>query len=151
MGYSVARTITQLRTDNMQRLVVGGGATDVAKFTHASNLHTLTLSLTSKSALSIAQNAQLPLSSRVESYSLHVPSDGSVATLSANTSLGLFRGLTTFTQLWYTYQRTIYTISAPIYIFDKPAYVRPNEPFCHRYLFEISLSPVSSALPWIFA
>ena len=125
----VARTITQLHTDNMQRLVVGGGAADAAKLTHASSLRTLTLSLTStwksiSTVSSITQNAQLAFASRVESYILHIPSDGSTATLSANSTLGLFRGLTTFTQLWYTYGHTIYTISAPISIFDKPAYAR---------------------------
>jgi len=108
----------------MQRLVVGGGAVDSSKIEHAPCLRTLTLSLTSNSTLSIAQNVQLPLPSRVESYSLHVPSDGSAAILSANTTLGLFRGMTTFTQLWYTHQGTIYTLSVPVSIFDTPAYVR---------------------------
>ena len=119
----VDRTITQLRTDNMPRLVVGGGAVDAPKIAHAPSLRMLTLSLTSTSSLSIAQNAQLPLASRVESYSLHIPSDGSTAKLSANTTLGLFRGLTTFTQIWYTHKGTIYTVSAPIFVTDKPAYV----------------------------
>lgn len=33
---------------------------------------------------------------------LSVPDDGSDASLTANTGLGLLRGLTTFEQLWYT-------------------------------------------------
>lgn len=112
----------------MERLVVGGGQTDASKLTHAASLRTLKVSLagSGKRILSIAQNAQLPLESRIEAYTLSVPSDGSTATLSAESTLGLFRGLTTFTQLWYTYDHTIYTITAPISVQDKPAYVRAN-------------------------
>lgn len=121
----MTRTLLQVHTDNLERLVVGGGAADASALTHAASLRTLSLSLTgsAKSVLSITQNAQLTPTSRVETYTLHVPSDGSAATLSANTTLGLFRGLTTFTQLWYTYEKTIYTVSAPVSITDTPAYV----------------------------
>ncbi|KAH7928429.1 glycoside hydrolase family 20 protein [Leucogyrophana mollusca] len=62
------------------------------------------------------------LESRNEAYSLSVPSDGSAATLKANSTLGLFRGLTTFSQLWYEYDGAIYTPEAPIDISDWPVY-----------------------------
>jgi hypothetical protein len=55
---------------------------------------------------------------------LHVPSDGSPATLSANSTLGLLRGLTTFEQLWYDLDgAATYTLEAPITISDAPAFV----------------------------
>jgi hexosaminidase len=53
---------------------------------------------------------------------LTVPADGSAATLKANSTLGLFRGLTTFGQLWYDLDNMTYTIEAPISITDAPAY-----------------------------
>ncbi|EGN98182.1 glycoside hydrolase family 20 protein [Serpula lacrymans var. lacrymans S7.3] len=59
---------------------------------------------------------------RDEAYSLSVPSDGSAAILKANSSLGLFRGLTTFSQLWYEYDGTTYNPEAPIEITDWPLY-----------------------------
>ena len=40
--------------------------------------------------------------------------DGSTATLTANSTLGLFRGLTTFTQLFYERSGQIYAVEAPI-------------------------------------
>jgi hypothetical protein len=77
----------------------------------------------------------VPLAQRDEAYNLSVPADGSGAVLSARTTLGLFRGLNTFTQLWYYYAgdgddagacagAVVYTLSAPVAIQDSPAYVR---------------------------
>jgi hexosaminidase len=71
---------------------------------------------------SIAVEATAQLGSRDESYSLTVPADGSTAVLKANSTLGLFRGLTTFSQLWYTSGDSIYTLQAPIQIDDSPAF-----------------------------
>jgi len=86
-------------------------------------IHTLTLSLSKGAkASSIANEIRAPLESRDEAYYLHIPSDGSDATLSANSTLGLFRGLTTFAQLWYTYQDTTYALGVPISVRDSPAY-----------------------------
>ena len=77
-----------------------------------------------KSASPIAKEAVLPIGSRSEGYSLSVPTDGSSATLAANSTLGLLRGLTTFTQLWYYVDGIVYTYEAPISIpSDYPAYV----------------------------
>jgi hypothetical protein len=78
----------------------------------------------SKDSKSIAADARALLGTRDESYILDVPSDGSPATLSANSTLGLYRGLTTFSQIWYTHNSNIYTVEAPISISDSPAFVR---------------------------
>ncbi|KAF5343340.1 hypothetical protein D9758_014183 [Tetrapyrgos nigripes] len=58
----------------------------------------------------------------VEGFSLTVPPDGSQAELKANPTLGLFKGLTTFSQLWYDLDGIAYTVEAPIAIMDEPAY-----------------------------
>jgi hexosaminidase len=74
---------------------------------------------------SITKESQKDLASRSESYVLSVPGDGSPAVLIANSTLGLFRGLTTFGQLWYYFSGNIYTMEAPVQITDAPAYVCP--------------------------
>ena len=67
--------------------------------------------------------------------------------LSANTTLGLFRGLTTFGQLWYDWDGTTYTLEAPINIVDSPAYVS-----AFRIMAYPAIEPSSlSAIPWIHA
>jgi hexosaminidase len=57
----------------------------------------------SKAIPSILSSAVAPAESRpeLEAYRLSVPLDGP-ASMSAKTALGLFRGLTTFEQLWYS-------------------------------------------------
>jgi hexosaminidase len=115
-----------LFTDLLGRLVVGRGADDLSAGRPANVLSNLTLNLlncASGAPQSIMTEATLPLGSRDEAYSLIVPADGSGAVLSANSTLGLFRGLTTFSQLWYTTNRTVYTLSVPLAIQDSPAYV----------------------------
>jgi len=119
---AVARTLSYIRNDNHERLVVGGGSVDAAAIESAKKLRSLVVS--SKDSKPIAAEARAPLGTRDEAYTLDVPSDGSPATLSANSTLGLFRGLTTFSQLWYTYDSAIYTVEAPISISDSPAFVR---------------------------
>jgi beta-acetyl hexosaminidase like len=52
----------------------------------------------------IEVEARMLLGTRDEGYSLVVPADGSYAVLRANSTLGLFRGLKTFTWLWFTYR-----------------------------------------------
>lgn len=122
------RTLALLSSDNLGRLVLGRGADDLPAVRAAAALSSLTLSLTNNGTAPgpIATEAALPLGSRDEAYSLVVPADGSDAVLSANSSLGLFRGLTTFAQLWYTASGTVYTLGAPVAIQDSPAYVRPK-------------------------
>ncbi|KAK7689879.1 hypothetical protein QCA50_006518 [Cerrena zonata] len=120
---AAARTINHIKTDNLERLVVGRGAADSASIQHAKELPSLTLTLTpGSSARSISDEAIKTIGTRSEEYVLHVPSDGSPATITANSTLGLLRGLTTFEQLWYSSNNQIYTMEAPISITDAPAY-----------------------------
>ena len=118
-------TTGHIWNDKLGRLIVGRGSNDTSALTHAPSLSRLTLTLSDgKSARPIAQEAVLPIGNRSESYSLTVPANGSSATLTANSTLGLLRGLTTFTQLWYYVGGTVYTYEAPISIpSDYPAYV----------------------------
>ena len=122
---TIYTTTNYLWNDKLGRLAVGRGSNDTSVLTHALSLPSLTLTLAEgKSASPLAQEAVLPIGSRSESYSLTVPADGSSATLTANSTLGLLRGLTTFTQLWYYVDDTVYTYEAPISIpSDYPAYV----------------------------
>lgn len=107
-----------------QRLVVGRGASDNTAIQGAQSISSLTVSLVQgKPVNSIASESVKEITSRSESYILSVPSDGSSASLTANSTLGLFRGLTTFGQLWYYYGGDIYTLEAPVEITDTPAYV----------------------------
>ncbi|KAG9008520.1 N-acetyl-glucosamine-6-phosphate deacetylase [Tulasnella sp. JGI-2019a] len=128
LSAAITRTEGQLKNDKLQRLVVGRGAVDAAHLGSAKSLSSLTLSITPGAAAkgaqlpSIMQNAILEASQRNEAYTLNVPADGSPATLEANNALGLFRGLTTFTQLFYVSGSTIYTYNAPIAIKDKAAF-----------------------------
>jgi hexosaminidase len=125
---AVARTKSSLQTDQLGRLIVGRGASDASAVASADELSTLTLQFTGTAADAIAAEAVKALDDRDEAYELSVPSDGSGATISANSTLGLLRGLTTFEQLWYTYENTTYTVEAPIEIQDAPTYVRPCAP-----------------------
>jgi hexosaminidase len=119
---AVARTLDYIQNDKHERLVVGRGSVDAAAIESAKSLCSLVVS--SKDSETIATEARASLGTRDEAYVLNIPSDGSPATLSANSTLGLFRGLTTFSQIWYTYESNIYTVEAPISIFDYPAFVR---------------------------
>ncbi|VDC07079.1 unnamed protein product [Peniophora sp. CBMAI 1063] len=125
---AVSRTTNHLHTDKFERLVVGRASTDTPLLANTSSLPHLTLSLTDSADAveSVTVEARRPLSERLEVYHLVVPDDGSGAILTANSSLGLLRGLTTFEQLWYhdgsTGNNVKYTISAPIDITDFPAY-----------------------------
>lgn len=122
---AVSRTRDYLQTDKLQRLVVGRGEKDSSAVGQALELPSLTISLLSKTEpLSIAMEATLPIEARSEGYSLDIPSDGSPATLTANSTLGLFRGLTTFSQLWYDLAGVTYTYQAPVRVInDNPAFV----------------------------
>jgi hexosaminidase len=119
---AVVRTLSYIQDDKHERLVVGGGSVDAAAVKYAKKLRSLVVS--SKDSKTIAVGARAPLGTRDEAYILNVPSDGSHATLSANSTLGLFRGLTTFSQIWYTHGSAIYTVEAPMSISDSPAFVR---------------------------
>lgn len=119
---AISRTFSYLHNDNLERLVVGRGDADVAAIQDAPSLSSLKLILNAPNILTIAQESIKPFESRDEAYILTVPTTGD-ATIQANSTLGLFRGLTTFSQLWYVSGDDIYTLEAPIAINDKPAYV----------------------------
>ncbi|KAI0088595.1 beta-hexosaminidase [Irpex rosettiformis] len=121
---AITRTQSYLRNDNLGRLVVGRGTSDLGLLQGAKELQSLRVTLSNEAgkARSISSEATAPLGSRSEEYSLVIPSAGSTATLIANSTLGLFRGLTTFEQLWYTAGEATYTLEAPIRIIDSPAF-----------------------------
>ncbi|OBZ71292.1 Beta-hexosaminidase 2 [Grifola frondosa] len=120
---AVSRTTSHIRNDKLERLVVGRGSSDSSKIQHAMVLESLELSLSHGSNVrSIAEEASQAIGTRSEGYTLLVPADGSSALLSANSTLGLLRGLTTFEQLWYEWSGDTYTLEAPISIADSPAY-----------------------------
>jgi hexosaminidase len=106
--------------------MVGRGSSETDSVEHAGSLGSLQVSLLNHGATSsISEEAILPLGTRDEEYTLTIPTNGSAATLFANSTLGLYRGLTTFSQLWYynTQSQTTYISEAPIHIVDSPAYV----------------------------
>ncbi|KAI0823995.1 N-acetylhexosaminidase [Trametes gibbosa] len=120
---AVGRTKQLLVSDKLERLVVGRGAVDAPSFRAAKVLSRLTLSLgKGASFASLTSEAQKAPEERDEAYHLIIPKDGSGASITANSTLGLFRGLTTFSQLWYEHANTVYTVSAPVTIEDRPAY-----------------------------
>lgn len=136
---ALSTTQSRLKIDKFERLVVGRGKTDAKAIQGASQLHILELSLLANNPTSIAGELALPFEFRSESYELTVPSDGSPATLRANSSLGLFRGLTTFGQMWYSYNGEKYILTAPLEIRDEPAFV--CSVLYSFFLFLISSSP----------
>jgi hexosaminidase len=127
---AISRTLGYLKADQLGRLIVGRGETDSPSFGSAKSLNSLVLSFTGAGSLqSISSEAIAEITTRNDAYSITIPSDGTAATLSANSSLGLFRGLTTFAQLWYTYENTVYALGAPLKIQDNPAFVSVLNPF----------------------
>ncbi|EKM49790.1 glycoside hydrolase family 20 protein [Phanerochaete carnosa HHB-10118-sp] len=124
LGAAVARTLDHLSTDKLERLVVGRASADKAAVQDAKALPSLVLAVPQGAKVnSIADEAIMPLGSRSEEYTLTIPSDGSPATLTANSTLGLFRGLTTFEQFWYDLDgAATYTLEAPVSITDFPAF-----------------------------
>ncbi|XP_006455958.1 hypothetical protein AGABI2DRAFT_188060 [Agaricus bisporus var. bisporus H97] len=126
---AIERTTGFLKTDKLQLLVPDRGASLSDTVNSANTLRSLTLTLTSSSTgsggvKSISEEAIQELGTQDESYTLQVPGDdGGNAVLNANTTLGLFRGLTTFEQLWFDLEGTVYTLQAPVQIEDAPTYV----------------------------
>ena len=144
---AINRTMSYLKGDQLGRLVVGRGAND--SVAQAPSLIALNLMLgsTSLPIKSITEEATKDIALRLESYSLSVPStDQGTANITASSSLGLLRGLTTFTQLWYQTSETIYTYQAPVNINDTAAYVKFSLCCTYDYLFTHSFLAVSRAL-----
>ncbi|CAK5271181.1 unnamed protein product [Mycena citricolor] len=123
LAAAVSRTKGFLVKDKLAALVVDRGASSANAISHAKSLPALTLTLTKGAAVnSISAEAIAPIEQRDEGYTLLVPADGTGATLSANSTLGLFRGLATFEQIWFELDGNTYTLEAPFTIADKPAY-----------------------------
>ncbi|KAI0250413.1 N-acetylhexosaminidase [Lactifluus subvellereus] len=126
------RTHAQLFSDELGRLVLGRGTGDLPALARAPTLTCLTLQLDARAGPGlgldaggvrpIGVEARRPLGHRDEAYSLSVPADGGPALLRANSTLGLFRGLNTFSQLWFTVDGTVYMLGVPLAIQDSPAY-----------------------------
>ncbi|KAH6912581.1 beta-hexosaminidase [Coprinopsis sp. MPI-PUGE-AT-0042] len=119
---AASRTEKYLRDDKLALLVPDRGQSLKSSVKSAKALRSLTVTLSGGGAKSISEEAIAPLGTRAEGYSLTVPSDGSDAVLTANSTLGLFRGLTTFSQLWYDADGQTFTNQAPVAITDSPAY-----------------------------
>ncbi|PPQ65899.1 hypothetical protein CVT26_000919 [Gymnopilus dilepis] len=121
---ATTRSANHLRRDKLQALLVDRGASSAGRIKTAKLLVRLSLRIASSGMVkSISDEAVAPLHLRNEGYKLTVPEDGTSATLEANTTLGLFRGLTTFEQLWYELNGDVYTLEAPFDIVDSPAYL----------------------------
>ena len=121
---AISCTRTRLSSDKFQRLVLGRGATDAQAIQSAHVLTSLNLVLQPGSPVrSIAEESTRAIESKSESYQLSVPNDRAIATLTANSTLGLLRGLTTFEQLWYDYKGAKYMLDGPVQIADEPAFV----------------------------
>lgn len=125
---AVSRTNQHLKGDMLQRLIVGRASSDTAALLHAPSLAKLSLTLTpagAASVKSIMAEATEDIASRREGYSLTLPANGGAASIVANSTLGLFRGLTTFEQLWYSdTSGNPYAYQSPVIIAnDSPAFV----------------------------
>ncbi|KAK1230412.1 Glucosamine-6-phosphate isomerase (Glucosamine-6-phosphate deaminase) (GNPDA) (GlcN6P deaminase) [Marasmius sp. AFHP31] len=138
-----------IANDKLERLVVGRGSVDADAFGQGAELNELVVSLENVSGdvRSISEEAVDAIENRAEGYTLSVPDDGSAATLTANSTLGLYRGLTTFQQLWYFWDDTVYSVEAPVQITDSPKYVR----LMWSALVHQHLTYPSKALPWTYA
>lgn len=124
LSAAIEQTETYLQTDGLAPLVVDRGQSEYSTIKDATEIQGLTLTLPSQASVqSISSEAVQGLQDRDDSYSLNIPSSGASAEIKANTTLGLYRGLTTFSQLWYTVNGIIYTSEAPIAISDVPAFV----------------------------
>ena len=134
-------TENHLLNDKHERLVVGRGAVDRNSLPDAPSLLTLELCLDDDSGSSdiksIMEEATKPIGTRIEAYTLTIPSTGGTARITAKSTLALFRGLTTFEQLFYfDGHRTVYTYQAPIQITDSPTYVSKST---HRKIQKLTL------------
>ncbi|TFK87138.1 glycoside hydrolase family 20 protein [Polyporus arcularius HHB13444] len=120
---AISRTKSSLFSGKFERLVLGRGSADADLLKDARTLVSLELSLAAGSPVrSIAEETNQPIEAKSESYSLSIPENNASATISANSSLGLFRGLATFEQLWYDYEGTKYTLEGGADINDGPAF-----------------------------
>lgn len=144
---AINRSEGRLWTDKLARLVVGRGESDLPAIRSSPALSNLVLSMTTNSSTlhSISTEAQKSLEDRNEAYNLTIPSGGSAATLSAQTTLGLLRGLTTFEQMWYYAtdgsDEETYAFGVPVDIQDEPAFVSLHYLFDGAVLIALFFKP----------
>ncbi|OCH86979.1 N-acetylhexosaminidase, partial [Obba rivulosa] len=120
---AVARSTSRLQTDKFQRLVLGGVSQDITAVHTAHEIKSLILALTASAPVrNLSEEATMAINSRSESYTLSLPTHQAQAILTANSTLGLFRGLATFEQLWYDLDGTKYLLNGPLEIADEPAF-----------------------------
>lgn len=125
LSQAISRTHSRLLSDNLGRLVVGRGSSDSPSLQSAHALSTLRLSLTSGASVrSISDESIMSLGERSEGYTLLVPASGAEAVITADSTLGIFRGLSTFEQLWYAVDGRVYAVGMPLNVVDEPVYVR---------------------------
>ncbi|KAI9062158.1 glycoside hydrolase family 20 protein [Trametes sanguinea] len=149
---AISRTHSRLHSDSLERLVLGRGSGDAQAIGQAHLLSSLTASLQHGSPVrSIAEETTLAFDNKSESYELSIPDNHAGATLIANSTLGLLRGLTTFEQLWYDYKGTKYTLEAPIQIHDEPAFPHRGFSFdTSRNFFSIAdIQRTLDAMSWV--
>lgn len=129
LSEAAQRTTQFLQTDRLRALVPDRGASSSDAVQSGNALRALIVELAPSNGEipSLSEEVLKGIGKQDESYCLEVPADGSSAVLSANTALGVFRGLTTFEQLWYDLDGITYTLQAPIQIRDAPAYVSPSQ------------------------
>ncbi|KAI5481434.1 beta-hexosaminidase [Pseudohyphozyma bogoriensis] len=126
-----------ITTDMHSRLIVGRGETDRPSLQNAASLQELQLDVVGTHSLaSLVNEVQKPVSEWEESYKLTIPGRGSdqsaptpdiQATLEANSTVGLLRGLQTFNQLVYSLDDveeapTRYMLDTPLSIADEPSF-----------------------------
>lgn len=130
---AIAQTQTFLKNDKLGPLTIDRGASLVPGASKARQLSQLVLQLNAgKVSTTISSEVMKDVTERDESYTLSVPGDGSTATIKANNALGLFRGLTTFGQLWYSSGGVTFMSTAPLSITDAPAFVSYSSSVCNE-------------------
>ncbi|BGP21431.1 Glucosamine-6-phosphate isomerase (Glucosamine-6-phosphate deaminase) (GNPDA) (GlcN6P deaminase) [Rhodotorula toruloides] len=129
---AIARCIRHLQDDQLRRLTLDRGESDRAQVENAPSLSRLLLSLNSTAASTLADEID-SLYELDESYSLFVPATEpsartATALLTAQTLVGLLRGLETFTQLVYylpagdSFPAALRYVAVPLRIKDQPAF-----------------------------
>ncbi|SCZ90115.1 BZ3500_MvSof-1268-A1-R1_Chr1-3g01786 [Microbotryum saponariae] len=132
LAQAIKRSQSRVQHDTHALLKLDRGASYLQSVREAAVLTTLSLSIKPEGRRRpITYETNLPYEKQDESYTLTVPARCSkglcTGTLTAETTLGLLRGLTTFEQLVYSFPSNVkskskFIIDMPIKIEDKPAF-----------------------------
>ncbi|KDE09594.1 hypothetical protein MVLG_00002 [Microbotryum lychnidis-dioicae p1A1 Lamole] len=132
LAQAIQRSQSRIQRDTHALLKLDRGASYLKSVREAAVLTTLSLSIKPEGRRRpITYETNLPYEKQDESYTLTVPARCSkglcTGTLTAETTLGLLRGLTTFEQLVYSFPSSVkskskFIIDMPIKIEDKPAF-----------------------------